>query len=218
MKYGIHTLDDYDVRGKTVIMRIDINQPVDRAGGRLKDTTRIEASVPTIAELSDRGARLVLLAHQGSDIEYENFASLDLHGGVLRGLLGRDVRFVDDVCGPAARAAILSLRDGEILLLDNVRFMAEEMTLFERRLNLDVPAMQRTQVVAKLAPLGDLFVCDAFAAAHRAQPTLMGFAGLLPVAMGRLFERNIPCSRPCWSRPNTRPCSASAARRSPMRL
>ncbi len=65
MKYGIHTLDDYDVRGKTVIMRIDINQPVDRAGGRLKDTTRIEASVPTIAELSDRGARLVLLAHQG---------------------------------------------------------------------------------------------------------------------------------------------------------
>ena len=189
MKYGIHTLDDYDVRGKTVIMRIDINQPVDRAGGRLKDTTRIEASVPTIAELSDRGARLVLLAHQGSDIEYENFASLDLHGGVLRGLLGRDVRFVDDVCGPAARAAILSLRDGEILLLDNVRFMAEEMTLFERRLNLDVPAMQRTQVVAKLAPLGDLFVCDAFAAAHRAQPTLMGFAGLLPVAMGRLFER-----------------------------
>lgn len=121
MKYGIHTLDDYDVRGKTVIMRIDINQPVDRAGGRLKDTTRIEASVPTIAELSDRGARLVLLAHQGSDIEYENFASLDLHGGVLRGLLGRDVRFVDDVCGPAARAAILSLRDGEILLLDNVR-------------------------------------------------------------------------------------------------
>ena len=108
MKYGIHTLDDYDVRGKTVIMRIDINQPVDRAGGRLKDTTRIEASVPTIAELSDRGARLVLLAHQGSDIEYENFASLDLHGGVLRGLLGRDVRFVDDVCGPAARAAIFS--------------------------------------------------------------------------------------------------------------
>lgn len=98
-------------------------------------------------------------------------------GGVLRELLGRDVRFVDDVCGPAARAAILALRDGEILLLDNVRFMAEEMTLFERKLNLDVPAMQRTQVVAKLAPLGDLFVCDAFAAAHRAQPTLMGFGG-----------------------------------------
>lgn len=108
---------------------------------------------------------------------------------MLRELLGRDVRFVDDVCGPAARAAILALRDGEILLLDNVRFMAEEMTLFERKLNLDVPAMQRTQVVAKLAPLGDLFVCDAFAAAHRAQPTLMGFAGLMPVAMGRLFEK-----------------------------
>ena len=189
MKYGIHTLDDFDVRGKTVLMRIDINQPVDWESGRLKDITRIEASVPTIHELADRGARLVLLAHQGSDIEYENFASLDLHGGVLRELLGRDVRFVDDVCGPAARAAILALRDGEILLLDNVRFMAEEMTLFERKLNLDVPAMQRTQVVAKLAPLGDLFVCDAFAAAHRAQPTLMGFAGLMPVAMGRLFEK-----------------------------
>lgn len=189
MKFGIKTLDDYSVRNKTVLCRVDINEPVDRSTGQLKDLTRIEGCIETIRELSDKGAKLVLMAHQGSDIEYGNFYTLKPHSRVLKRLLGREVKFIEDVCGPAAIEAIKALKAGEILLLENVRFMSEEMTLFETKLNLKPEEMAATQVVKKLSPLADLYVCDAFAAAHRAQPTLVGIEEVLPSAMGRLFER-----------------------------
>ena len=189
MKYGIRTLDDVDVAGKTVLCRVDINQPVDKASGTLRSTARIRACVPTVRELADRGARLVLLAHQGSDIEYQNYYSLAPHAKVLEALLGREVRFLPDVCGPAAQAAIRSLEPGQILLLDNVRFLAEEQTLFELNLRLTHPQQAQTLLVRTLAPLADLYICDAFAAAHRDQPSLCGFEQVLPSAMGRLFER-----------------------------
>ncbi|MCD8349965.1 MAG: phosphoglycerate kinase [Planctomycetaceae bacterium] len=188
MRFGIKTLDDVDVRGKTVLCRIDINQPVDRKTGCLKDTTRIKACLPTLRELIDKRCRLVLLAHQGSDIEYKNFYSTEPHATVLAECLGQDVTFVEDVCGPTARAAITALRDGEVLLLDNVRFISEEQTLFELKLKLTHAQQAETLVVRKLAPLADLYVCDAFAAAHRDQPSLCGFEQVLPSAMGRLFE------------------------------
>ena len=89
MRFGIHTLDEFDVAGKTVLCRLDLNQPVDRATGTLKSTARIEASVPTVRELSDKGAKLVLLAHQGSDIEYKNFYCTRPHADVLSRLLER---------------------------------------------------------------------------------------------------------------------------------
>lgn len=189
MRFGIHTLDEFDVKGKTVLCRVDMNQPVDRATGTLKSTARIAACAPTVKELSDKGAKIVLLAHQGSDIEYKNFYTTAPHAQVLTKLLGREVRFVEDVCGPTARAAIEGMKDGEIILLDNVRFCSEEQTLFELKLQLTHEEQSRTQVVSKLAPLADLYVCDAFAAAHRDQPTLCGFEQVLPSAMGRLFER-----------------------------
>ena len=189
MRFGIHTLDDFDVRGKTVLCRVDMNQPVDRATGTLKSIARITACAPTVKELSDKGAKVVLLAHQGSDIEYKNFYTTAPHAKVLTGLLGREVRFIEDVCGPTARAAIREMKDGEIILLDNVRFCSEEQTLFEMKLQLTHEQQAQTEVVRKLAPLADLYVCDAFAAAHRDQPTLCGFEQLLPSAMGRLFER-----------------------------
>jgi len=189
MRFGINTIDDFDIRGKTVLLRVDINQPVDKENGRLKDITRIKGCVPTVTELAEKGAKLVILAHQGSDIEYKNYYHLGLHAGVLCELTGREVEFVPDVCGPFAVEKIKTLKDGEILLLDNVRFMAEEMTLFETKLKLTAEQQANTQVVSRLAPLADLFVMDAFAAAHRAQPTLMAFQQLLPSAMGRLFEK-----------------------------
>lgn len=189
MRFGIHTMDEMDVDGKTVLCRVDINQPVDRAAGKLKSTARIEACAPTLRELSDRGAKLVVLAHQGSDIEYANFYTTRPHVQVLSRLLGREVGFVDDVCGPAAREAIRALQPGEILLLDNVRFCSEEQTLFEMKLGLSHEQQAKTQVVEKLAPLADYYVCDAFAAAHRDQPSLCGFEQVLPSAMGRLFEK-----------------------------
>ncbi|MGI6325661.1 MAG: phosphoglycerate kinase [Saccharofermentanales bacterium] len=189
MRFGIMTLDDFDVGGKTVLCRVDINQPINREKGTLRDTTRIKGCVPTVRELSDKGARVVLLAHQGSDIEYHNFFSTRPHAAVLSDFLARPVKFIDDVCGPAAREAISRLSDGEILLLDNVRYLGEEQTLFELNLGLSHEEQSKTLLVQTLAPLADLYVCDAFAAAHRNQPSLCGFEQLLPSAMGRLFER-----------------------------
>ena len=189
MRFGIHTLDEFDLAGKTVLCRVDINQPVDQKTGTLKSINRIQACVPTVRELSERGAKVVLLAHQGSDIEYKNFYTTAPHAMVLSELLEREVRFIDDVTGPAAREAIRSLKNGEILLLDNVRFCSEEQTLFEMKLCLSHEQQAKTQVAQKLAPLADLYVCDAFAAAHRDQPSLCGFEQVLPSAMGRLFEQ-----------------------------
>ena len=188
MRFGIKTLDEMDVRGKTVLCRVDINQPVDRAAGTLKSINRIRACVPTVRELSEKGAKVVLMAHQGSDIEYKNYYTTRPHAAVLTELLGREVQWIDDVCGPAARQKIRELKDGEILLLDNVRFVAEEQTLFEMKLRLTHEQQAKTLLVEKLAPLADLYVCDAFAAAHRDQPSLCGFEQVLPSAMGRLFE------------------------------
>ena len=205
MRFGIRTLDELSVSGKTVLCRVDINQPVDRASGTLKSINRITACVPTIRELSEKGARVVLLAHQGSDIEYKNYYTTEPHAAVLSRLLGREVRFIDDVCGPAAREAIKSLKDGDILLLDNVRFVAEEQTLFEMKLNLTHEQQAETLLVRKLAPLADCYVCDAFAAAHRDQPSLCGFEQVLPSAMGRLFEKEYCAVSSVMEEP-ARPC------------
>ncbi len=205
MRFGIRTLDELDVKGKTVLCRVDINQPVDRATGTLKSINRIRACVPTVRELSDKGAKLVLMAHQGSDIEYKNFYTTKPHAAVLTELLGREVKWIDDVCGPAAREAIRSLKEGEILLLDNVRFVSEEQTLFETKLHLTHEQQAKTLLVEKLAPLGDVYVCDAFAAAHRDQPSLCGFEQVLPSAMGRLFEREYCTVSQVMEEP-VRPC------------
>jgi len=188
MKYGINTLDDFNFKGKTVIARLDLNSPYDSQNNKLADTTRITRAAPTIAELSKSRAKLVLCTHQGGDLEYHNYIPTKLHSQVIQDLISKEVIYLDDVCGPAARSAISSLKAGEILLLDNVRHMAQEMTLFETKLKLSPAEQAKTIVVSKIAPLADIYVCDAFAAAHRDQPTLVGFEELLPSAMGRLFE------------------------------
>ena len=205
MKHGIHTIDDFDVQGKTVLLRVDINEPVDKEKNKLKDLTRIEGCIPTIKELSDKGAKVVILAHQGSDIEYQSYYDLSLHAQVIRDMTGKDIQFVPDVCGPYAQKKIDELNEGEIILLDNVRFMAEEMTLFETKLSLTPEQQAQTLVVRKLAPLADLYVCDAFAAAHRSQPTLVGFEQVLPSAMGRLFEKEYSIISDILKNP-ARPC------------
>ena len=148
---------------------------------------------------------MVLLAHQGSDIEYKNYYTTKPHAAVLSRLLEKEVRWSDDVCGPAAREAILKLEDGDILLLDNVRFVAEEQTLFEMKLRLTHEQQAKTLLVEKLAPLADLYVCDAFAAAHRDQPSLCGFEQVLPSYMGRLFEKEFCTVSQVMEEP-VRPC------------
>ena len=205
MRFGIRTLDEVALQGKTVLCRIDINQPVDRATGKLKSINRIRACVPTIRELSDKGAKVVLMAHQGSDIEYKNFYTTKPHAAVLSELLEREVQWIDDVCGPAAREAIRGLQNGQILLLDNIRYIAEEQTLFELKLRLSHEEQAKTYLVEKLAPLADLYVCDAFAASHRDQPSLCGFQQVLPSAMGRLFEQEYCAVSQVMEQPE-RPC------------
>ena len=190
MKYGIFTLDDFNFKGKTVLCRLDLNSPFDKVFNKLQDITRIEAAIPTIKELSDKGAKLVILCHQGGDLEYQNFVSTSHHVKVLSELLVRQVIFLDDICGPAARSAVENLQNGQILLLDNVRYMAEEMTLFETKLKLSASDQVKTIVVSKLAPLADIYVCDAFAAAQK-QPPLVGFEQVLPSLWNVLLKKNM---------------------------
>ena len=202
---GIYTLDDFKLTGKTVLARFDMNSPLDPKTRELKDITRIKKSLPTLKELSEKGAKTVILIHQGSDIEYHNYASTEPHSRIIFQLLGKPVGYIDDVCGPAARDKMRALKNGQILMLENVRFMAEEMTLFESKLNLSPEEQAKTLVVRKLAPLADLYICDAFAAAHRCQPTLVGMEEVLPSAMGRLFEKEVTSLNQLLQNPE-KPC------------
>lgn len=202
---GMHTLDDFDLKGKTVLARFDMNSPLDPKTKEPVDITRIKRSLPALKELSEKGAKTVILIHQGSDIEYHNYASTKPHAKIVARLLGKPVDYIDDVCGPAARDKIKTLKNGQFLMLENVRFMAEEMTLFETKLNLSPEEQAKTQVVQKLAPLADLYLCDAFAAAHRCQPTLVGMEEVLPSMMGRLFEKEITSLNQLLKNPQ-KPC------------
>ncbi len=183
----ITSLDDVEVRGRTVLLRPDINSPIDGETGKIVNENRINKSLPTIADLAAAGARLVIIAHQGDTLDYHNLVSLEEHAGKLTAKLGREVKFIDDVAGPAARAAIQALQDGEILLLDNIRILTEEVSTFENAVKLTPEQMTKTYLVRNLAPLVDLYVNDAFAAAHRNAPSLVGFQELVPAAGGRLL-------------------------------
>ena len=201
----MYTLDDFDLKGKTILARFDMNSPLDPITREPLDVTRIKSSLPALRELTEKGAKTVILIHQGSDIEYHNYASTKPHSRIISQLLGKSVDYIDDVCGPAARNKIKALKNGQILMLENVRFMAEEMTLFETKLNLSPEEQAKTLIVRKLAPLADLYICDAFAAAHRCQPTLVGMEEVLPSAMGRLLEKEITALNQLLKTPD-KPC------------
>ncbi len=178
---------DLPVAGKRVLLRVDINSPLDPATKRIVGEDRIERSVPTIRDLAERWARVVILAHQGDALDYHNLIPTEEHAVRLAAKLGRPVQWVDDVAGPAARQRITELADGEILLLDNIRIHGEELTTFERDVQLTPEQMADTYLVRHLAPLFDLYVNDAFAAAHRAAPSMVAFQRLLPSAAGLLL-------------------------------
>jgi len=187
MQAGILTLDDYDFGGKTVVFRVDINSPLDPKTKKLANDNRIRKSSPTVKELADWGARVVLLAHQGDTEDYQNLISLDQHAERLAQYVGRPVEFVDDIAGPTARERIRGLKDGELLLLNNVRYLSEEVSTFVNFVKLTPQELAQTWLVRSLAPLADCFVCEAFAAAHRYSPSLVGFAEVLPAFGGRLL-------------------------------
>jgi phosphoglycerate kinase len=187
MEAGILTLDDFDFRGKTVILRVDINSPIAPQTRKIVNDNRIRKSVPTIRELAQAGARIVILAHQGDTEDYQNLISLEEHAQRLGDLMGQPVTFVDDIAGPTAVEQIRALQRGEVLLLNNVRFLTEEVSTFVNFVKLTPAQLAQSWLVRNLAPLADYFVCEAFAAAHRYSPSLVGFAEVLPAAGGRLF-------------------------------
>jgi phosphoglycerate kinase len=182
---------DIDVAGRRVLLRVDINSPIDPVTKHIVDDTRIDKTLPTIRDLADRAARLVVLAHQGDALDYHNFISTEQHAATLAQKLGRPVQWVDDVAGPEARRRIEALADGEILLLDNVRIYGEELSIFERDVTLTPEQMAATYMVRNLAPLFDLYVNDAFATAHRSAPSMVAFQQLLPSAAGLLLAAEL---------------------------
>jgi phosphoglycerate kinase len=191
MEAGILTLDDFDFSGKTVILRLDINSPVKVETGELANDNRIRKSLPTIEELSAAGAKTAMLAHQGDTEDYQNVISLAPHARRISELLGRPVDFIDDIAGPAAVQRIKELRDGELLLLNNVRYFTEEVSTFVNFVQLTPEQLAHTRLVKNLAPLADYYVCEAFSAAHRYSPSLIGFAEALPAAGGRLLIQEL---------------------------
>ncbi|HTQ15260.1 MAG TPA: phosphoglycerate kinase [Rhizomicrobium sp.] len=171
------TLDDLNVKGKRVLVRADLNVPM--KDGRVTDTSRIDRQAPTIRELAEKGARVVVLSHferpKGKRVPS---MSLKPVAAPLSKAVGRAVAFADDCVGPVAESAVAGLKDGEVLLLENTRFHAGEEK------NDEAFARQ-------VAKLGDIFVNDAFSAAHRAHATTSGLAYLLPAAAGRSMQAEL---------------------------
>jgi len=184
MSLDFYTIDDFDLDNKTVLVRVDINSPVDPSNGLILDDTRIRLHAETIAELSKKGAKTVVLAHQSRPGK-KDFTTLEQHAEALSNILKHEVAYVDDIFGSHARDAIQKMKRGDILLLENVRFYSEEI------LKRDPKLQSETHMVQNLAPMADFFVNDAFAAAHRSQPSLVGFAFALPSAAGRIMEREL---------------------------
>jgi phosphoglycerate kinase len=178
------SLNEADVKGKVVILRVDINSPIDPKTGEILDDMRLRLCVPTIKELAAKGARTVILAHQGRPGEGD-FTTLEKHAKRLSELAGLRVEFVPNPVCPFAIQRIRLMRPGEIILLDNIRFLSEEVA------KLTPEQQAKTHMVKLLASVGSVFVNDAFGAAHRSSPSLVGLAEVLPAYMGRLMEREL---------------------------
>lgn len=179
------TIDDFNLKNKTILVRVDFNSPVDLNTKKVLDDTRIRAHADaTIKELVKKGAKTVILAHQGRPGDAD-FIPLDQHAKLLGKALNMPVKYVDDVFGEKAQKAIKALKSGEVLVLGNVRSVSNEQ-------NKGTPEEHsKTEFVKNLAPLADVFINDAFAAAHRAHVSMVGFTAVLPSAAGRIMEREL---------------------------
>lgn len=181
MSARVLTIEDLDLKGKTVFVRVDINTPVDDSG-KLMELSRIEEASVTLRDLKE--SKVVVASHQGR-VGRPDYISMEQHAEALNKILGGNVKFVEDICGPTARNEISSLKVGEILLLDNLRFMAEENVEFTPE------EASKTIFVQRLYKYFDACVLDAFPTAHRAHPSIIGFSYLLPTCGGRLVVKEL---------------------------
>jgi phosphoglycerate kinase len=175
------TLDDFPIKNQRILMRVDINSPMD-PNGKILDDKRFRGHLPTLRDLED--ARVVLMAHQ-SRAGKKDFTTLEAHARRFAQLLHREVTYVDDIFGSHARKSIKAMKPGDVILLENTRFYSEE--------NINRPPEEhaKSHMVKKLSPLFDLFVNDAFAVSHRSHLSVVGFTEVLPSAAGRLMEKEI---------------------------
>jgi phosphoglycerate kinase len=179
------TIDDYDFRNNVALVRVDFNSPVDPQTKKILEDVRIRAhGETTIKDLAQKGAKVVVLAHQGRPGD-PDFIPLEQHAKILGRILNKPVRYVDNLFGEKAKKAIKDLKSGEILVLENVRSFAEEQTKGTPEEHA------KTELVRSLAPLANVFVNDAFAAAHRAHVSIVGFTAVLPSVAGRIMEREL---------------------------
>jgi phosphoglycerate kinase len=171
------TIDSLDVGGKRVLVRLDLNVPM--KNGQVTDATRIERAAPTVKELADKGAKVVVLSHFGRP-DGKRVPEMSLKPLVepLARALGRPVAFADDCIGPVAEEAVRALKAGDVLLLENLRFHKEE-------------EKNDKDFIDKLSVLGDAYINDAFSAAHRAHASTEGIANRLPAAAGRLMQAEL---------------------------
>jgi phosphoglycerate kinase len=176
MTKSFRTLDDVDVKGKRVLLRVDLNVPTEN--GRVTDATRLERVRPTISELSDKGGKVILLAHFGRPKGRDPKESLKPVADALSKVIQRPVAFADDCVGEVAQKAISAMKDGDVVCLENTRFHKEE--------EKNDPAF-----VAELAKLGDIWVNDAFSAAHRAHASTEGLGHKLPAYAGRTMQAEL---------------------------
>ena len=179
-----HTLEDFNFKDKTVLLRVDINCPLDKATLNIINDSRIRRVIPTVRELIGKQAKLVIIAHQSRKGKWD-FTSLEQHSQRLSRHLNHPVKYVDDVMGEEAKKAIKELKSGEVLLLGNVRAIDSETA------KLDMFGHSQAELVEALAPLIDYYVCDAFGAAHRSQCSLVGFSLKVPSASGRLMAKEL---------------------------
>jgi phosphoglycerate kinase len=170
------TLDDVDVKSKRVLVRVDLNVPMD--SGKVTDATRLERIAPTITEISDKGGKVILLAHFGRPKGRDAKDSLKPVAAALANVINKQIAFADDCIGEPAEKAVAALKDGDILCLENTRFHGGE-------------EKNDSAFVAELAKLGDIWVNDAFSAAHRAHATTEGLGHKLPAYAGRTMQAEL---------------------------
>ena len=178
------TISDLDLEDRTVLMRVDINSPINPDTGEVLSLKRIEEHARSIRKLP--ACKLVLLAHQSRPGK-KDFFPLNEHAKVLSGVLDRDVEYVDSLFHQRAIDAVKRMEVGDIVLLENSRFYAEEVALSDASMDVQ----ERSHIVRKLIEISDIYVNDAFSAVHRSQPTLVGFTRLLPSCAGPLMEKEL---------------------------
>ena len=180
MKFA--TLTETETAGETVLLRVDFNSPIDPASNIILDDKRFREHAPTVQALGD--AKCVVITHQSRPLK-KDFTTLEAHAARLERLIGRPVTYIDDIFGLCAREAVEEMETGDVLMLENVRFNAEE------NLKMSGEEALGTHLVRNLAAMGSLYVNDAFGTAHRSQPTIVGLPRAMPAVAGLLMEKEI---------------------------